>query len=706
MIIANPSHGLPLGSRRNVLETFFGSFQRLRPIQRNAYGPILLGGNIIICSGTGSGKTEAAIAPLIDRLYADLHAEAGIVIVYLCPTKALINDLRQRLAPKCLALGISIAIRHGDQPNEVDLAKAALLITTPESLDVLLCRADGLLSRIRAVIIDEAHLFFNNQRGLQLGMLLHRISRRVAQPLQLVAMSATVSDPTELTKFLFANVSPDGFQVLRDENGKSLDPYLRILERPQDVAPLVDMLLAQPRKLLLFANSRRECDVLASVLRDGTGFRDSIYVHHSSLAAATREQVESEFASKRRAVCVATSTLELGIDIGDIDAVLLYGAAQSYESFLQRIGRGSRRSSKTTLVCMVPPTQRSLLHALIHMATLNRLQRSLLPVERSFTLFGAAVQQILSYLHERDGSFVRSADFMAALGPSEHLGAPTIDLILAHLASERVLKRHGFKYSYGADEGFHRLRALRLLHGNYPGSARSVAVCEKSREIGRMHVVNLLRLSPGTRFRFAGKIFEVASVTHEVVEVRPSRGHGLVIDLSYPGGAPSVHPALLHDVLEFMAGGTLERDLMTPKDADWLEERIARLRPLVQGGGTPFIRTQTGIAHLTFAGTLFNRTIAVSTGAPAESSDDLWLVTKDLIRSSDVRSYEEYQTFLPQVVDATEKPTLFQALLPPELRLAELSEAWFKTATHRESLARLSTANTRPADPMVVTGLV
>ena len=318
MIIAKPSHGLPVRSRRNVLETFFGGFQRLRPIQQTAYGPILLGGNVIICSGTGSGKTEAAIAPVIDRLYDELHASAGIVILYICPTKALINDLRQRLAPKCLALGISLAIRHGDQPNELDLAKPALLITTPESLDVLLCRADTLFSRVRTVIIDEAHLFFNNQRGLQLGILLHRINQRVPQPPQLVAMSATVSDPAELTQFLFTNVSPDSFQILRDENAKPLDPYLRVLERPQDVASLVDMLLAEPRKLLLFANSRRECDVLASVLRDGTGFRDSIYVHHSSLAAATREQVESDFASKRRAVCVATSTLELGIDIGDV----------------------------------------------------------------------------------------------------------------------------------------------------------------------------------------------------------------------------------------------------------------------------------------------------------------------------------------------------------------------------------------------------
>src|SRR5437879_2296640 len=97
MIIAKASGGLPSGSRRSVLETFFGNFQSLRPTQEAAYGPILAGGNVMICSGTGSGKTEAAVAPVVDRLYDDLVAGLGIIVLYICPTKALINDLRQRL---------------------------------------------------------------------------------------------------------------------------------------------------------------------------------------------------------------------------------------------------------------------------------------------------------------------------------------------------------------------------------------------------------------------------------------------------------------------------------------------------------------------------------------------------------------------------------------------------------------------------------
>jgi ATP-dependent Lhr-like helicase len=706
MIAANTNQGLPTEARRNVLETFFGTFHHMHPIQQAAYGPILLGGNVIICSRTGSGKTEAAIAPVIDRLYHDLLAPAGPPVIYICPTKALINDLRQRLTPKCLALGISLAIRHGDEANELDIAKAAILITTPESLDVLLCRADAFLSHVRAVIIDEGHLFYNNQRGLQLSILINRVNRRVGNPLQLIAMSATMSDPVEVARFLFANSTKEHFQILRDENGKPLDPHLRVLDQQHDLAPLVDTLLAQPRKLLLFANSRRECDILASILRDRTRFRDSIYVHHSSLSASTREQVEREFASNRRAVCVATSTLELGIDIGDVDAVLLYGAASSYESFLQRIGRGSRRTSKTTLVCLVPPAPRPLLHALIHVATLNRLRTGALLPEPPFELFGAAVQQLLSYLHERNGSFVKTTDFANVVGVAGHLDETTIDRILTHLASENVLKRHGFKYSYGADEGFHRLCALRLLHGNYPASAPSVALNENGREIGRIHVINLLRLRPGIAFRFGGRVLEASTVTRSVVEVRPTKRHTEAADLVYPGGIPSVHPALLQDVLQFLEGGELPQDLMRPKDADRLETKIMALRPLLQDSCVPFIPTERGFAYLTFAGALFNRAISASMGAAPESSDDLWLVTREPINSNTLLNHKDYESFLPQVIDASDKPTLFQALLPNELRLAELREAWRKTPMYSDSLARLRIGNTRPMDPILASGLM
>jgi ATP-dependent Lhr-like helicase len=697
--------GLPCESKRAVLEAFFGSFQSLRPAQQEAYSPILSGANVLICSGTGSGKTEAAIAPVIDRFYDDLAAGFGIIVLYICPTKALINDLRQRLEAKCLTLGVPIAIRHGDNSNEIQLGSASVLITTPESLDVILCRNDRLLSKVRTVIIDEAHLFYNNQRGLQLSILLNRLQLRIGSAVQIVAMSATVSDPVELIRFLFSGKVQAPFQMIRDESAKPLHPHLRILDRPQDLAPLIDALLRRPRKLLVFANSRRECDLLASVLRENIESRDAVYVHHSSVSAENREQVEREFSSRRSAVCIATSTLELGIDIGDIDAVLLYGAPPSYESFLQRIGRGSRRTDKTTLVCLVPPGKRQLLQALIHIAILDRLQSGALPAEPAFRLFGAALQQILSYLNERGGAFVRLNEFATIAGSEPGLEEPIINSILSHLASEGVLRRHGFKYSYGAGEGFHRLRALRLIYGNYPASARSVAVHEKGREIGRIHVANLLRLALGARFRFAGKSLEVVGMTRAVVEVRPAKSNGPLVDLCYPGSGPTTDPVLLHDARRFLHNGTWGNDLMTSKDSDWLQNRISILRPLVQNGNLPITMTSRGVAHLTFGGTLFNRAISLSAGGPIDVSDDLWAVSPRPINPNEILALPDYGVFFPQLVETIGSPTLFQALLPPELRVAELRELWLKTAVHADSLALLRTGNTQVMTLAQIEGL-
>src|SRR5438876_964072 len=135
--------------RRIVLEAFFGSFGELRPIQTAAYSPILAGDDVLIVSSTGSGKTEAAIAPLVDRWYEELVAERGAVVLYVCPTKALINDLRARLQRPCAGLGLVVAIRHGDRNEVAKNRPPGILVTTPESFDVLLARADDAFAQVR-----------------------------------------------------------------------------------------------------------------------------------------------------------------------------------------------------------------------------------------------------------------------------------------------------------------------------------------------------------------------------------------------------------------------------------------------------------------------------------------------------------------------------------------------------------------------------
>jgi ATP-dependent Lhr-like helicase len=676
--------------RRIVLEAFFGSFAGLRPIQTAAYPPILQGDDALIVSSTGSGKTEAAIAPLVDRWYEELASEQGAVLLYVCPTKALINDLRERLHRPCAALGLSVAIRHGDRSDLARSRAPGILITTPESVDVLLARADATFAQVRAVVFDEAHLLYNAQRGLQTSILLRRLEQRLRRRLQIVSMSATVANPAELVHFLFGDSR--SMNVIRDAARRSINAHIRILNDAGQLRAVVEKLAgARPAKLLLFANSRRECDAVASVLRESDSVGSSVLVHYSSLSAELREDVERRFSAERRAVCVATSTLELGIDIGDIDAVLLYGAPHSHESFLQRIGRGNRRGDEANVVCLVPNgSPRPLLQVATYLAILERVEAGSIERERAYSLFGAAVQQLLSCLHERRGAFVRVADLTGLVASRDHLDRSVIEAMLSHLAVESVLMQHGFKNQFGAGEGFHRLAGLRLLHGNYPAGSTQVTLVDGSRELGRVHSINLLRLDAGSKFRFAGRVFQVTRVHRDRLEVQRSSPHGVVHELVYPGTAPGIHASILVDVWRMLADGRFRADLMTQTDREWVGRKISVLGPLLADGGIPMAVAKDGLRHFTLASRLVHRAIALAMNESSESSDDVWFAgSRPLELGALPESLGEYEPLLGSLLEPGEQRSLFQALLPPELAVKELGEAWLKTPAHEEILARL-----------------
>jgi ATP-dependent Lhr-like helicase len=693
--------------RRGVLEAFFGGFARLRPIQTAAYRPILEGDDVLILSSTGSGKTEAAIAPLLDRWYEELLAERGAVVLYVCPTKALINDLRARLERPCAALGLTVAIRHGDRSDLARARPPGLLITTPESVDVLLARADETFAQVRAVVLDESHLLYNSQRGLQTSILLRRLERRIGRGVQIVSMSATVADPKELIRFLLGDSRP--VNVIRDAARRPINAHIAIPRSAGDLRVLVEKLVGpRPAKLLLFANSRRDCDEVGSVLRESTSIGSSVFVHHSSLSAEVREDVERRFAAQRRAVCVATSTLELGIDIGDIDAVLLYGAPHSHESFLQRIGRGNRRGDRANVVCLVPGgSQRPLLQVAAYLAILERVEAGSIERERAFSLFGAAVQQLLSCVHERRGGFVRVAELMDVMSCRDHLDRKIVEALLAHLAAEGVLTQHGFKNQFGAGEGFHRLASLRLLHGNYPAGSSQVTLVDGPRELGRVHSINLLRLDVGSRFRFAGRVFQVRRVHRDRLEVQRTSPQGVVHELVYPGTAPSMHASILVDIWRMLADGRVRAEPMTRADREWVERKLSILGSVLSDGGIPMAVGKGGLRHLTLASRLVHRAIAVWLEESPEASDDVWYVgSRPLDLGGLPSSLSEYEPLLGALAEPGEERTLFQALLPPQVAVRELGEAWLKTPAHEEILGRIRSGHLRRVDAEQLEGLL
>ncbi len=316
---------------------FFSGFGSLTPIQIEALPILLSGSNAVICSPTASGKTEAALAPAV-RTLLDQGAEEGPALLYIAPTRALISDLQKRFADVLADLGLTAAFRTSDSPY-LPARFPHALFTTPESLDSLLCRRKGIWDRVRFLVLDELHLLHGDARGDQLCVLLNRL--RIdswKKPPQQVILSATVADPPGMAQRYIGEAEVAGRGRAR--------PIRFQVQRTIEEA-LTTCRSARRFKVLAFCNSRAECENLAEeTVRRRLWPADGVFVHHASLTAARRRQLEADFRAATAAVCFATMTLELGVDIGDVSAAVLVRPPPDAASFVQRLGRACRRESE------------------------------------------------------------------------------------------------------------------------------------------------------------------------------------------------------------------------------------------------------------------------------------------------------------------------------------------------------------------------
>ncbi len=389
----------PQAIRRRLPHTWSPFFTRhgsLTAIQQLAIPPILDGQNVLLIAATAAGKTEAAVVPLVQRYFFPAAAAAdqrplpqtGLRVLYLCPTRALTKDLYERLARPLADLAISFAIKTGDTAAVSLQAPPPLLITTPESTDSLLTRGPRLFTELAAVVLDEIHLFDHSERGDHLRCLLRRIEhirayhqQRTGQeirPLQRIALSATVPDPAGVAeRYLidqaaFVDEERAAYKIISVPGQRAIDAEVVQIDGLAAVVQQITRRAAEPlaiRKSLFFCNTRREVEESAAFLREHLPFAARVFVHYSNLDARLRAEVEADFAAASVALCVCTSTLELGIDIGSIDDVVLLGPPPTLTSFLQRIGRGGRRTGITRVLCLArSPLEEAHFEALLLLA--------------------------------------------------------------------------------------------------------------------------------------------------------------------------------------------------------------------------------------------------------------------------------------------------------------------------------------------------
>jgi ATP-dependent helicase Lhr and Lhr-like helicase len=670
---------------RIVGQAFFGSFKDLRPIQKAAIPPIVEGHDVLVRSATASGKTEAAIAPLVDRLLPTIRGATGVTIVVASPTRALVNDLYRRLEEPLARLGVRVGIRHGERDHLALIDKPHVLLTTPESLDGLVGRRDPALRAVKAVVLDEAHLLFNTQRGLQVGITLHRLEMWLGTELQTVGLSATIGSAAEVWSFFRPGRSVVDVAV---PGGRPLEYRIQL---DVSVTDLVDVVKSfADKKLLVFVNSRKECEAITDRLRSFGNDPTRVFAHHSSLANDLRLHVEETFSEITSGVCVATPTLELGIDIGSIDLVILYGVPANWQSLAQRVGRGNRRTEYIEALMCVPESparSTTLVERLTFQALLAEAFQEHSCAVAAQELFGAYAQQLCSEL-DAQGQFV-GVNKLAAIGaPWPHLDRATTVDVLDTLVDAGIIQKHPAYNRYGPDEGLHEMHDRWQVWSNFSGSGQNIDVRTNQGHVGQVGTRNLPTLHPGDVFLLGGRRWRIERINPRAITVasttvNPTR------EVEQGGSRMTPSQTSAEWIRRVICDGIESACVYPRAEGARLAELVGPLRQALKSGWTPVVRHGDKYQYITFAGPLINGALAARFGLP-KLSNAVVLTTEHEVDLTNVPS--SVTELMPGTLTSPSERSQFQNLLPDEILEAEDRSIIASDPTLAEILHRLRTS--------------
>ncbi len=411
---------------------------RPTPPQEDAIPVILEGYNTLLVAPTGSGKTEAAMMPVLDGLLRGSFPE-GIKALYVTPLRALNRDLVTRISWWASQLDLKLAVRHGDTPKGERRRQARnppdILLTTPETLQILMV-ADIMrrhLIGVRWVIVDELHELAEDKRGSQLSVLLERLSRLSGEH-QRIGLSATVGSPEKLAEFLVGREGSYKLVISKPEKPYEIEVvYPGVIEEddrsagelglhPSAVSRLrtLSRSVRDNSPVLVFTNTRSESEVLVNRLR----LYDpeiKVEVHHSSLSLERRLDAEERLKSGELDAVVCTSSLELGIDIGVVNMVIQYGSPRQVTRLVQRVGRSGHSLDRISKGIVIAVDEDDALEAatIARRALVGQLEEPLIP-DRPYDVL---VQQLAGLLLE--DRMVRLKDVLQLLRRSYTYGGAT-----------------------------------------------------------------------------------------------------------------------------------------------------------------------------------------------------------------------------------------------------------------------------------------
>ena len=543
-----------------VAAWFHGAFAAPTPAQQRAWPAIQSGRHALIAAPTGSGKTLAAFLAAIDALVRD--GVAGNLtdetrIVYVSPLKALSNDVRINLeAPlagirdKLFELGLPDVeirgnVRTGDTPqSEREAMKRRpphIVVTTPESLYILLGSESGraMLASTRSVIVDEIHALAPSKRGAHLALSLERLEALCARPLTRIGLSATQKPISEVAKFLLGAHSEQDCEIVDVGHTRERDLAIELPSSPlsavmsgdvwtQVYARLAELIQAH-RTTLVFVNTRRMAERLARHLSELLG-KDAVTSHHGSLAREQRLAAEQRLKRGELRALVATASLELGIDIGDVDLVCQIASPRSIATFLQRAGRANHAVDGRPKARLFPTSRDDLVECAALLDAVRRGELDTLHVEKN--ALDVLAQQIVAEVACREWREDDLFDLVARSYPFAQTSHNTFREVLRMLADGYTTRRgpRGAYLHRDAVNGVLRARrGARLTAitsgGAIPDTADYEVVLEpQAQRVGTVHEDFAVESMAGDIFQLGNTSYRILRVERGKVRVEDAQG--------------------------------------------------------------------------------------------------------------------------------------------------------------------------------------
>ncbi|MCY0860211.1 MAG: DEAD/DEAH box helicase [Sulfolobaceae archaeon] len=578
---------------RRLLEL---GYKELTPIQKIAIPKVLEGKNLVIIAPTGYGKTESAILPVFYKIYNERPER--ISALYITPLRALNRDLEDRLRKIGDKFDIRVAVRHGDtserERKNIIKEPPDLLITTPETLQYLIVNENykNLFRNLRWIIVDELQEMLDDKRGIELSILLERIKRITNNKPQLIGLSATISDIELAKRFLD---SEGNVEVARIDATKDLEISINLAPpteddinksahsnlNPETIARLRSLaeIIKNNKPVLIFTNTRETTEFLANTLK--TMYNINIVAHHGSLSREVRTSAEKDFKEGKLDALTATSSLELGIDIGSIRLVVQYMSPRQVIRLIQRVGRSGHSVHLKSRGIIVPSEDVfDILEcaSIVDMLKAGYLEKSLV----EFKPYDVAAHEIAGLVLEK---IVDKQEIYELLKRSYYFRDLTLDElenILSMLEAAKIVRRRDSKV----------LPYARTISYYYnvnmiPDSLRTYIVINMvdNTKIGTLDEDFVVQLEEGSVIVLGGRLWKVNSIEENKIYVEETELKAGILP-SWFGESIPVEKEVAMKAYEFLEriskGERVEYldDYSYNKIKQILNEHIARGYPL------------------------------------------------------------------------------------------------------------------------------